>query len=182
MAFSTSSLTAFRSSVFIGLGSNLDDPDWQIQQAMREIDEIPDTGLVRLSSHYQTAPVGLVDQPPFVNAVVQVETILSPHELLHHLAEIEQRHGRVRGEKNGPRTLDLDILLFNDWRIDDAQLVLPHPRMHERAFVLVPLVEIAPDAQIPGRGYARELLAGMDRRGVHRLGANSPPGIGTRAP
>lgn len=170
MAISPSALTAFRSTVFLGLGSNLDHPDWQVQTAMHEIDEIPDTGLVKVSSLYQTAPVGITDQPPFINAVVQVETTLSPHDLLGHLLAIETRHGRVRNEKNGPRTLDLDILIFNEWRIDDGTLTTPHPRMHERAFVLVPLVEIAPDVYIPGKGYAKEFLAQMETAGVHRQG------------
>ena len=170
MAISPSALTAFRSTVFLGLGSNLDHPDWQVQTAMHEIDEIPDTGLVKVSSLYQTAPVGITDQPPFINAVVQVETTLSPHDLLGHLLAIETRHGRVRNEKNGPRTLDLDMLIFNEWRIDDGTLTTPHPRMHERAFVLVPLVEIAPDVYIPGKGYAKEFLAQMETAGVHRQG------------
>ena len=169
MAIAPSALTAFRSTVFLGLGSNLDDPDWQVQTAMREIDEIPDAGLVKISSLYQTSPVGIIDQPPFVNAVVQVETTLSPHDVLQHLLDIEGRHGRVRKEKNGPRTLDLDMLIFNEWRIDDSKLTTPHPRMHERAFVLVPLLEIAPEVFIPGQGYAKEFLAKMDASGVHKL-------------
>lgn len=169
MTFSPSNLSAFRSTAFVALGSNLRDPDWQVRQAIREIDEIPETALVKISSLYQTAPVGIVDQPPFVNAVVQVETTLSPHDLLTHLTEIEQRHGRVRGEKNGPRTLDLDILLFNEWAIDDERLVTPHPRMHQRPFVLVPLLEIAPDVFIPDRGFARLLLATLDARDVCKL-------------
>lgn len=169
MTLSAASLSAFRSTVFVGLGSNLDHPDWQVQRALREIDDIPEAGLVRISSLYQTAPVGIVDQPPFVNAVAEVATTLSPHDLLDQLAAIELRHGRVRAAKNGPRTLDLDILIFNEWRIDDGRLTTPHPRMHERAFVLVPLVEIAPDVYIPGKGFARELLAALDQSGVHKL-------------
>ena len=169
MAISPSALTAFRSTVFIGLGSNLDQPDWQVQTAMREIDEIPETGLVKISSLYQTRPVGIIDQPMFVNAVVQVETTLSPHNLLRHLLDIEVRHARLRNEKNGPRTLDLDILIFNEWRINDGKLTTPHPRMHERAFVLVPLLEIAPEVYIPGKGYAKDFLATMDAGGVHKL-------------
>jgi 2-amino-4-hydroxy-6-hydroxymethyldihydropteridine diphosphokinase len=169
MTFSPSNLTSFRSTAFIALGSNLRDPDWQVRQGMLEIDEIPDTALARMSSLYQTAPVGVVDQPAFVNAVVQVETTLSPHDLLKQLTEIEQRHGRVRGEKNGPRTLDLDILLFNEWCIADEQLVVPHPRMHERAFVLVPLVEIAEDVFIPDRGFAKEILAIIDVGDIRKL-------------
>ncbi len=170
MAISPSALTAFRSTVFIGLGSNLDDPGRQVQAAIQEIDEIPDAGLVKISSRYRTTPVGIIDQPPFINAVVQVETTLSPHALLRHLLDIEERHARVRHEKNGPRTLDLDLLIFNEWRINDANLTTPHPRMHERAFVLVPLLEIAPEVYIPGKGYAKDFLAQMETGGVHRLG------------
>ena len=170
MAISPSALTAFRSTVFLGLGSNLDHPDWQVQTAMHEIDEIPDAGLVRVSSLYQTTPVGIIDQPPFINAVAQVETTLSPHDLLRQLLDIEGRHARVRNEKNGPRTLDLDILIFNEWCIDDGKLTTPHPRMHERAFVLVPLLEIAPEVHIPGKGYAKDFLSPMDASGVRKLG------------
>jgi 2-amino-4-hydroxy-6-hydroxymethyldihydropteridine diphosphokinase len=169
VAISPSALTAFRSTVFLGLGSNLAHPDWQVQSAMPEIDEIPDVGLVRISSLYQTSPVGMVEQPHFVNAVVQVETTLSPHDLLRNLLDIEERHARVRKEKNGPRTLDLDILIFNEWRINDGKLTTPHPRMHERAFVLVPLLEIAPEVYIPGKGYAKDFLARLGAGGVHRL-------------
>ena len=169
MPLSPSSLTAFRSTVFLGLGSNLDHPDRQVQAAVREIYEIPETGLMSVSSLYQTMPVGMLDQPAFINAVTQVETTLSPHDLLRQLMDIESRHSRVRAEKNGPRTLDLDILIFNEWRIDDGELTTPHPRMHERAFVLVPLVEIAPEVYIPGKGYAKDFLAKMDASGVHKL-------------
>lgn len=171
MAISPSALTALHSTAFLGLGSNLDDPASQVQAAIHEIDEIPDAEVVKTSSLYQTAPVGIIDQPPFVNAVVQIETTLSPHDLLQRLLDIEGRHARVRNEKNGPRTLDLDILIFNGQRIDDVKLTTPHPRMHERAFVLVPLLEIAPEAYIPGKGYAQEFLSRMDAGGVHRLGS-----------
>ncbi len=136
---------------------------------MREIDEIPDTRLTQVSSLYQTTPEGILDQPAFINAAVQIETVLSPRDLLQQLMDIEGRHGRVRNEKNGPRTLDLDILIFNEWRIDDGVLVTPHPRMHERAFVLVPLLEISPEVYIPGEGYAKDFLAKMDASGVHKL-------------
>jgi 2-amino-4-hydroxy-6-hydroxymethyldihydropteridine diphosphokinase len=169
MSFSASTLSSFRSTVFVGLGSNLDDPMWQVQSAFREIDDIPETSLVKVSSLYQTAPVGWTDQPPFVNAVAHAETTLSPHDFLRHLSGIEASHGRVRGARNGPRTLDLDVLLFNDWQIDDAHLTTPHPRMFDRAFVLAPLAEIAPDVVIPGHGAARELFARLDATGVRRL-------------
>ncbi|MBL0123371.1 MAG: 2-amino-4-hydroxy-6-hydroxymethyldihydropteridine diphosphokinase [Betaproteobacteria bacterium] len=170
MALSPAALLAIRSTVFIGLGSNLDYPEAQVQTAIHEIDEIPDVELVKVSSQYETAPVGITDQPRFINAVAQVETTLSPHDLLRRLLEIEQRHARVRKEKNGPRTLDLDILLFGESLIDDDRLTTPHPRMHERAFVLVPLLEIAPDVSIAGKGCAKELLSKLDASGVHKVG------------
>ena len=174
MTFSPHNLSAFRSTAFIALGSNLRDPEWQVRQAIREIDEIAETALVKISSLYQTAPVGMIDQPPFVNAVVQIETTLSPHDLLSALTEVEHSHGRVRGEKNGPRTLDLDILLFNEWTIEDERLVTPHPRMHERTFVLVPLLEVAPEVYIPDRGFARLMLATLDASGVRKLDDGQP--------
>jgi 2-amino-4-hydroxy-6-hydroxymethyldihydropteridine diphosphokinase len=171
MSFSPATLPSFRSTVFVGLGSNLDDPAWQVQSAFREINDIPEVSLVKISSLYQTMPVGIVNQPHFVNAVAEAETTLSPHAFLRHLSGIEASHGRVRGERNGPRVLDLDVLLFNDWQIDDEFLTTPHPRMHDRAFVLVPLIEIAPQVEIPGRGAAAALLAGLDASGVRRLDA-----------
>ena len=170
MTISPTGLSAFRSTVFLGLGSNLDNPEWQVQTAIREIDEIPEAGLVKISSMYQSLPVGILDQPPFINAVVQVETTLAPHDLLRGLMAIESLHARVRAEKNGPRTLDIDILIFNEWRIDDDALTTPHPRMHERPFVLVPLLEIAPEVFIPSQGYAKEILSGLDSSGVRKLG------------
>ncbi len=174
MTFSATNLTGFRSTVFVGLGANLNDPVRQLHTAIREIDEIPEAALAKISSFYQTAPVGIVDQPPFVNAVVCVHTTLSPHDLLRHLEAIETSHGRVRAEKNGPRTLDLDILIFNEWRINDTKLVTPHPRMHERAFVLVPLLEIAPEVYIPGKGPAVAALAKLDTGGVQKMTTRVP--------
>jgi 2-amino-4-hydroxy-6-hydroxymethyldihydropteridine diphosphokinase len=169
MTISVANLTAFRSTVFVALGSNLDNPVLQVQTALREIDEIPEAALVKISSFYETTPVGVIDQPGFINAVAQVETLLSPHALLAALMAIEQRHGRERREKNGPRTLDLDILIFNEWRLDEETLTIPHPRMHERAFVILPLLEIAPEIYIPGRGYGREFAARLDQSGVRRM-------------
>lgn len=170
MTFTDGNLSALRSTVFVALGSNLDHPVLQVQQALREIDELPETALVKISALYETAPVGVLDQPPFVNAVAQVTTTLSPHDFLARLHAIEAQHGRVRKsaneEKNGPRTLDLDILLFNDMSINERGLTIPHPRMHERAFVLVPLVEIAPDIAVTGKGVAKTLLATLDTAGI----------------
>lgn len=169
MSFSPSSLPSFRSRVFVALGSNLSNPVWQVQSAFREIDDIPDVALARVSSLYRTIPVGIIDQPPFINAVAMIETTLSPHTLLRHLHGIEESHGRIRGERNGPRTLDLDLLMFNDWQIDDEHLTTPHPRMHTRAFVLVPLLEIDPEVEIPRIGRAADCLAAIDTQGVSRL-------------
>lgn len=161
-------ISAFQSIAFIGLGSNLDHPLGQIQNALREIHETNEIALVRVSSFYETAPVGLIDQPMFVNAAAEVITTLSPHDLLGALQAIELRHARVRHERNGPRTLDLDILLFNEWDLTEENITIPHPRMHQRPFVLAPLVEIAPEVLIPGKGVAKELLATLDTSGVRR--------------
>ncbi len=173
MTFSDANLSLPRSTVFVALGSNLDHPAMHVQRALRDIDELPETALVQVSTLYETNPVGGCDQPQFVNAVARTETLLSPHDFLARLHAIEAQHGRHRNniteEKNGPRTLDLDILMFNDAQIDERGLTVPHPRMHERAFVLVPLVEIAPEVKIPGKGVAKDMLATLDMAGVRPL-------------
>ena len=143
---------------YVGLGSNLDDPRSQVTRAIAELGAIAETRLVKQSSLYRTEPVGYAAQPDFINAVAEVDTALDAPRLLGELHAIEARHRRVRSFANAPRTLDLDLLLFGSEKIDTAPLVVPHPRMHERAFVLEPLLEIAPDAVIPGRGSARECL------------------------
>lgn len=148
---------------FIGLGSNLDEPVLQVERALGELGRLPATRLLARSSLYRSAPVGFADQPDFVNAVALVETSLSPGHLLAELQQLELRHGRVRSVPNGPRTLDLDLLLHGERRIDQPGLRLPHPRLHERAFVVVPLAEIAPEQPIPGHGPARELAARLGR-------------------
>jgi len=154
---------------YLGIGSNIDDPMWQVMKALREIDELPGTRLQRCSSLYETDPVGFIDQPRFVNAVASVSTTLAPRALLDALLDIELRHGRMRMMKNGPRTLDLDILLYGDRRIDDAGLTIPHPHLHERAFVLEPLLEIAPDCEVPGLGRAEALRALVQGQGVKKI-------------
>ncbi len=156
-------------SAYIGLGSNLADPVAQVQRALAEIGDIPDLRVERCSSLYETAPVGITTQPSFVNAAVLVQTRLSPRALLAHLLDIEARHARVRAERNGPRTLDLDILLFGEQLIDEPGLVVPHPRLHERAFALLPLLEIDPAIVIPGIGKASEKLEGVADQGIRRL-------------
>ena len=156
---------------FIGLGSNLDDPSAQVVRAFVEIEAIEATRLTRRSSLYRSAPWGFIDQPGFVNAVAEIETRLPPRALLQALLSIEHAHGRDRrGERWGPRTLDLDVLAYADWRIDEPGLVVPHPRIAQRAFVLMPLAEIAADFAIAGAGVVHELLARVDRDGCERIG------------
>jgi len=145
----------------VALGSNMDDPGEQVRRGFDEIAALPGTRLLAKSPLYRTAPVGYLDQPPFVNACALVETSLAPRALLERLLELEQRHGRVRAIRNGPRTLDLDIVVYGDRPVSEPGLTIPHPRAHERAFVLQPLVDVWPDAMIPGRGSAKELLAGL---------------------
>jgi 2-amino-4-hydroxy-6-hydroxymethyldihydropteridine diphosphokinase len=157
---------------YIALGSNLRDPAAQVRAGFEALAMLPDTRLAAVSSLYLTAPVGHLAQPDFVNAVALIETALSPRALLDELLAIERQFGRVRDVPNGPRTLDLDILLYGEIVHDDAALTLPHPRMHERAFVLVPLAEIAPDAVIPGRGGVSALAAGADAAGITKLDAS----------
>lgn len=137
---------------FIGLGSNLERPVEQVRAALLELARLPRSRLLRRSPLYRSAPQGGPAQPDFVNAVALLETGLDPLPLLDALQAIEQRHGRVRAERWGPRTLDLDLLLYGDRTIDDERLRVPHARLHERAFVLVPLHDIAPDLVLPGLG------------------------------
>jgi len=155
----------------IALGANLQDPEGQVRQAFEELDLLPATRVVARSSLYRTAPVGLTEQPAFVNAVAVVETELPPRALLVELLSIERRHGRQRDVPNGPRTLDLDILLYGDLQHHEAGLTIPHPRAHERAFVLAPLAEAWPGAAIPGHGPVRALLEGVREQAIEKLGA-----------
>jgi len=157
------------SNAYIGIGANLGDAAAQVRAAMVALDEMPASRLIRASSLYRTAPVGYTAQPDFVNAAALVETALAPRELLAELRGIEQRHGRERSFKNAPRTLDLDLLLYDDRVIADPQLTVPHPRLHKRAFALAPLVEIAPACVVPGHGPARALLEGCADQTVERL-------------
>ena len=154
---------------FVGLGANLGEPQRRVREAFRELDAIPHTRVVRTSSLYRSAPIGYAEQPSFVNAVAQLETGLPAERLLAELHAIEARHGRSRSFANAPRTLDLDLLLFGNIVIDTGNLKVPHARMHERAFVLRPLVEIAPDAEVPGRGPAKTLLEKCGNQGVEKL-------------
>ena len=133
----------------IALGSNLDNPEAHVMRGFDDIAALPQTKVLKRSSLYRTKPVGYADQPDFVNACALVETSLAPRALLDGLLAIEQAHGRKRGIPNGPRTLDLDIVLYGDRVIDEPDLKIPHPRAHERDFVLKPLREVWPDAVFP---------------------------------
>ena len=154
---------------YIALGANLERPEEQVKDGFEALAMLPQTRLARVSSLYRTAPVGFEAQPDFINAVAQIETALEPRALLDALLAIERRHGRVRDVSNGPRTLDLDIVLYGEVELQEPGLTLPHPRMHERAFVMVPLAEIAPDALVPGRGRAGELVAAFDTKNILKL-------------
>ncbi len=156
---------------FVALGANLDDPPAQVAAALSEFAALPQTRLVKCSSLYRCTPVGYREQPDFINAVAQIETVLAPRALLDALLAIEHNHGRVRDFRNAPRTLDLDLLLYGDLQYHEHGLTLPHPRMHERAFVLVPLAEIAPAVRIPGHGRTAEVLNNIDTSGVTKLNA-----------
>jgi len=156
-------------TAYVALGANLGDPAATVLAAFGALANLPESRVVHGSSLYRTAPVGIAEQPYFINAVAELETTLAPEALLGTLFEIEERFGRVRAEKNGPRTLDLDLLLYNDQFIDLPRLTLPHPRLHLRAFVLQPLAEIAPQLAIPGRGTVAAWLPAVANQGIVRL-------------
>lgn len=157
------------SRAFVAFGSNLEAPQQQVKAAIAALDERPGLTLVRASSLYRTAPVGYLDQPDFVNAVAEFETTLTPPQLLETLLAVEECFGRVRTFRNAPRVLDLDLLLVEGFTSDTETLTLPHPRMHERAFVMVPLAEIAPEQQVGAHGRAAELAANLAGQGIERL-------------
>jgi 2-amino-4-hydroxy-6-hydroxymethyldihydropteridine diphosphokinase len=154
---------------YIALGSNLGDSRQQVLDAMDALAKLPDTCLLQRSHLYRTPPWGVLTQPPFINAAAELDTSLSPHDLLDALLAIEQQAGRVRAERNGPRTLDLDVLHIDGVQLHDERLTLPHPRMAERAFVLLPLSDVAPALRLPGQGVVAELLGRLDLAGCERL-------------
>jgi 2-amino-4-hydroxy-6-hydroxymethyldihydropteridine diphosphokinase len=157
-------MSAERVSAWIGLGGNLGDVETTLHEALWALDSLPQTSIRQQSAFYRSPPWGRADQPGFINAAVEVQTRLAPRVLLDYLLEIEQRFGRVRvpGDKWGPRTLDLDLLAFGQQQSKEPGLELPHPSVHERGFVLVPLAEIAPGLELPGQGVVRDLLAAID--------------------
>ncbi len=147
---------------YVGIGSNLDDPRAQVLGALKALDQLPHTRVVKRSSLYRSAPIGHTAQPDFINAVAQLETGLPAERLLAELQEIEARHGRKRSFPNAPRTLDLDLLLYGNRSLDLPHLKVPHPRMHERAFVLRPLMEIAPELQLSLEACAGQAVEKID--------------------
>lgn len=157
------------SRAFIALGSNLEAPEQQVQAALAALGKQPGVTLLQASALYRTAPVGYLDQPDFINAVAEVDTTLAPQALLDALLAVEEQFGRVRTFRNAPRVLDLDLLLYDECQCATATLVLPHPRMHERAFVMVPLAEIAPDLAIGSLGRAAELAAQLADQDIRKL-------------
>jgi 2-amino-4-hydroxy-6-hydroxymethyldihydropteridine diphosphokinase len=157
-------------AAYVGIGSNLDDPERQVRRAIEALASIPDTRLVRASRLFRTAPWGRADQPAFVNAAAELATALAPAALLEALLAIERAHGRHRdGTRWGPRTLDLDVLLYGDAVVDEPGLAIPHPHLAERAFVLLPLADLDPALRVPGRGRISELLRNVDAKGVEPL-------------
>ena len=156
-------------TAYVALGANIGDPAATVLAAFAALADLPQSRVLRTSSLYRTVPLGIRNQPDFINAAAALETALGAEALLDALLAIETRFGRHRRGRNGPRTLDLDLLLHNDSQIDQPRLTVPHPRLHLRAFVLCPLAEIAPDLTIPGRGSVAAWLPAVANQGVVRL-------------
>ena len=157
--------------VFVGLGGNVGDVEATLHEAIWALDGLPQTSLRTQSKFYRSPPWGRTDQADFLNAVVELRTQLVPRILLDYLLGIEERFGRVRGdgEKWGPRSLDLDLLTYGEETIDEPGMHLPHPYLHERAFVLVPLAEIAGSLHGPGRGMVQDLLTVVAAAGIEAI-------------
>ena len=155
----------------IGLGANLGDAEGTLRRAVIALGQCEEVAVRRMSRCYRTPAWGREDQPDFINAAVLLETSLSPRALLDLLLAVEAGFGRHRidGERWGPRTLDLDLLLYGDAMIDEPGLRVPHPHLHERAFALVPLLEVMPDARIPGYGDARDAVSVLEMSNIHPL-------------
>ena len=160
---------AFNSRAYIALGSNLADPQNQVEHAIQAFAKSTDMQLTKQSSLYRTAPVGYDNQPDFINAVIEIKTNLSPLDLLHRLFAIENIQGRERTFPNAPRVLDLDLLMYDQVKMETGELNLPHPRMHERGFVMLPFAEIAPDVMIGNYGLAKILAHQCQNQGVFKL-------------
>ncbi len=166
------SLKHCSTTALIGLGANLGDAQNTIDCALDALSHLESTRLVARSSLYSSDPVGYLDQPPFINAVAAIETNLTPETLLERLLSLETHFGRIRTFRNAPRALDLDLLLYGNAVVSSPTLTLPHPRMHERAFVLIPLIELCPDIVIPGQGAASALVARCAAQRVARVERN----------
>jgi 2-amino-4-hydroxy-6-hydroxymethyldihydropteridine diphosphokinase len=149
-------------SAFVGIGSNLGDREGNLRQAVELLSAEDGIDVVAVSETRETDPVGPVEQGPFLNGAVRIETDLAPRELLERLLAVEERLGRVRRERWGPRTIDLDLLLYGDDVVDEPGLTVPHPRLHERRFALEPLSDLAPSLEIPGKGPISALLAELE--------------------
>ena len=157
------------SKIYIALGSNLEEPSQQIYKAINLIDAIDELSVTHTSSLYKTKPIGKIDQPDFINAAIEVEGNISPENLHTALQDIETQTGRIRMELNEPRTLDLDILLIDDLIMKTKKLTVPHPRMHQRQFVIVPLFEINQKLNIPGIGSIDEIKKSLPDQGVVKI-------------
>lgn len=168
-----------RVQAWIGLGSNLEDPLEQLARAVTGLATLPDTILLGQSPFYRSRPMGPQDQPDFVNGVVLLDTSLPPETLLDHLQALEQAHGRVRRRHWGPRTLDLDLLLYDDRTIATERLTVPHPGLTERDFVLRPMLDIAPGATLPDGRSCRAMLAQCTDNGLKRQEPAAPAGLAT---
>jgi 2-amino-4-hydroxy-6-hydroxymethyldihydropteridine diphosphokinase len=155
-----------RPRAVLSVGANLGDRLGTLQGCVQAIARLPDTDVLAVSPVYQTAPVGGPPQPDYLNAVLLIQTALTPRDLLTAIGGIEAAAGRVRAERFGPRTLDVDIISYEGQVSDDPELTLPHPRAHERMFVLMPWNDLDPDAELPGYGPVAALAAGLDRAGV----------------
>lgn len=154
---------------YVAFGANLGDPQASFDFALEQLAALPGTRVAARSGLYRTAPVGVGEQPDYINAVVALDTALAPRPLLDALLAIEAAGGRTRAYHQAPRTLDLDLLLYGEAVVREPGLEVPHPRMHLRAFVLVPLAEIAPEAVIPGHGTAAALLPGVAEQAISPL-------------
>jgi 2-amino-4-hydroxy-6-hydroxymethyldihydropteridine diphosphokinase len=165
-----------RARAVLSAGANLGDRLGTLQECVQAIARLPDTDVLAISPVYETAPVGGPPQPDYLNAVLLIQTGLPPRDLLAAIHALEAGFGRVRAERFGPRTLDIDIIGYAGQVSDDPELTLPHPRAHERAFVLVPWHDIDPGAELPGRGTVAGLLAGLDRAGVRPVPGAVLPG------
>lgn len=161
------------SLAYIGLGSNLNDPESQVRGTLEAFSRCKSIRLIRTSAMYRNPPMGPADQPDFINAVALIETKLSPRALLDTLLRMESERGRIREPGNhwGPRAIDLDILLYDDRKIDQPDLKIPHPGISKRNFVLFPLLEVEPDLWIPGLGKIKDIAAGHDSTALIRIGS-----------